>query len=283
MIKYSDRATLARGRLKQAYNDIEVYVEDTKNHNMWYFLIKSMLPEEVRFSSVNALGGRKSVIDACKNDQINDGRKKIYIIDSDFDILLGKKKEKLRHLYRLRAYCVENILLNDKAIIELCMESDMEVRIFDAIDRFPVSNIIQGAADRLRYLFCMYAAVLRLAPSVPTVSRGFRGLILQDGKSVEFSSIKIQRLMRQVARDALKHIDRTALFREIRELYRKSLSIPVGCFISGKDYLIPFVHLNAAKKFRLDCNLEGFKVRLARNWSPAAEPFFARRIRSLCS
>ena len=119
MIRYSHTAAKALAYLKRPYNDIDIFVEDTGNHNMWLTIVRNVVPREFKITSVNLLGGRESVIAACKRDQINDGRRKLYIIDGDFDFILGKKKPALKYLYRIRGYCIENLLINEVAAISV--------------------------------------------------------------------------------------------------------------------------------------------------------------------
>jgi hypothetical protein len=119
--KYSPRAAKALAFLKRHYNDVDIFVEDTGNHNMWLLFLRKMLPSSVHLESVNALGGRDRVIEACRLDQSDTGRRKLYIIDGDFDLLLGRKKPRLRFLHRLKAYCIENLLITEKAIVQIGM------------------------------------------------------------------------------------------------------------------------------------------------------------------
>jgi hypothetical protein len=86
--RYSPRAVRAIGFLKAAYNDFEIYVEDKTCHNMWLNLIRRCLPPDVRLRSINQVGDRVSVIAACRHDQTNSGRSRLYIIDGDLDQLI---------------------------------------------------------------------------------------------------------------------------------------------------------------------------------------------------
>ena len=122
MISYSAKAARALGYLKRRYNDIDVYVEDTSGYMMWLRLLKNVFPGSVRIRSVNLLGGRKQVVDVCRLDQDDDGRRKLYIVDADFDLLCNRRRINLKYLYRLKAYCIENILLHEDCICEVGLE-----------------------------------------------------------------------------------------------------------------------------------------------------------------
>jgi hypothetical protein len=111
VVRYPIRAVVALGYLKRPYNQVEIYVEDTTCHNMHLLVFRRLLGDQVKLRSINQVGDRSRVIAACRADQVNDGRKRLYVIDGDFDILLEKRKPRLKYLYRLRAYDIENILM----------------------------------------------------------------------------------------------------------------------------------------------------------------------------
>jgi hypothetical protein len=111
MIKYSPRAARAIGLLKSFYNDIEIFVEDNASPNMHLFICRAVLGGRVKLTSVNPLGGRDAVLDACRRDQAVRPGKRLYVIDGDLDLIMGRSKPRLKHLYRFRAYCVENLLI----------------------------------------------------------------------------------------------------------------------------------------------------------------------------
>ena len=116
-VRYPPSAARALGLLTSHNNDIEIYVEDTSTPNLWVKLLRKYLPPNIRLNDVNVLGSRVTVIQACKLDQQLDGRKKLYIIDGDLELLIGKHRPRLRHLYRLRGYCVENYLMHEDALV----------------------------------------------------------------------------------------------------------------------------------------------------------------------
>jgi hypothetical protein len=124
MARYSVTAAKALGFLKRPYNDVDIYVEDLTCHYMYVLFFRRILPSPIRLASVNQIGNRRSVIEACRRDQVDDGRKKLYLIDGDFDRYHNRRRPALRHLYRLRAYCIENLLLHEIAAIAVAARAD---------------------------------------------------------------------------------------------------------------------------------------------------------------
>ena len=93
MIEYSARAVRGLAYLFKQYNDVEVYVEDQTCKGMYEVLLGRILGEEAKISRVFQLKGKQNVIDACKADQIDTKRRRIYIIDGDFDSVVGNNIE----------------------------------------------------------------------------------------------------------------------------------------------------------------------------------------------
>jgi hypothetical protein len=111
MIEYSSRAFKAIAFLFQPYNDIDVYVEDETCLGMYELLITRILDNQAKVQRVFQLGGRENVIADCKLNQTTTNRRRLYIIDGDFNAALKKRSTlKLKYLYQLKVYCSENLV-----------------------------------------------------------------------------------------------------------------------------------------------------------------------------
>ncbi len=281
MVRYSYRSAQALAYLKRYYNDVDIFVEDTSNHNMWLFLVRRLLSAERNLSSVNMLGGRDAVVKACRASQSNDTRPRLYIIDGDFDFLTGKGKPQLKHLYRLRAYCIENILLGEACSIQIALEckpTATEATLASLIDFNARSTFIN---QTLRPLFVIYATAHLLAPEIRTVSLPLTELITQGPSGPMLDVTKVLRRILRLARQVAAKVG-LAVFRSTRAaISARSRSLDTSRAISGKDYILPLflLHFRAVCGYKL--GNESFKVALARSYDISAEPWLARRIRLL--
>ncbi|MFO1037222.1 MAG: DUF4435 domain-containing protein [Geminicoccaceae bacterium] len=271
--RHSVAATRARGFLKRSYNDVEIYVEDTANHNMWYLIIRRLLEPHVKFKSVNLLGGREMVLRACSSDQANDGRKKLYIIDADFDYILNKKKPRLKYLYRLRAYCIENLLLSTEGFVNIAMDSNPVMVESHIRKTYKFNDMIELIYKRLAPLFVLYAVAQELNCSAVTVSYSVVRLCKPGAE--ELCAARIRARMRQVAREIEATVGRSAFLFELRIVRRRSKTIKPQKWISGKDYVLPPVHAFLINQLTYRGNKEQMKVQLARHWLRKNEPWFA--------
>lgn len=166
----------ALGHLNSFQNDIEIFVEDTTGINMWRNVLRAFLPAGTAFSAPIQLGGRDRVIDECKKDQEDDGRRKLYIIDGDIDILLGRKKPRLKHLYRIRSYCIENYLIQEKALIDLACILDPEVDEWTAAEKLDFEDWMLRISRELVGLFVCYGTSLSLGGGGRTIGYHVAGL-----------------------------------------------------------------------------------------------------------
>jgi hypothetical protein len=240
MVKYSERAIRALGFLKRPYNDIDIYVEDRTCHHMYVLLFRRILPEHIHLTSVNQAGDRNSVIGACRRDQANDGRMKLYLIDGDFDHYKGRRRPRLKYLYRLRGYCVENILIKEAAAVAVGAEADTNSSEHDIRRRLDFQVWIKEIIRKLRSLFIVYSAAEALGVGVGTVSFNVNRLCERQGREQVLSDKKIMSRMFEVSRAIRRSCGLTRYKEELRRIRGnlESMRISADLLISGKNYLL---------------------------------------------
>jgi len=264
MIRYSPRSARAIGLLKSFYNDIEIFVEDKASPNMHLLICRRVLGEGVKLSSVNPLGGRAAVIEACRLDQAVTSRKRLYVIDGDLDLIMGRAKPRLKHLYRLRAYCVENLLLGQSAIESVCLQSAPELQPMQVRTALDLANWLAALAQGLVPLFKAYAMTRAIDPTVRTVGTKVHPLCVQQGNHLSLNYPKvfahIRRLFRQIVLAG-----RRAKLRHCRPKIeaRCSGSLSDLRYVSGRDYILPLLYHRLRAEFEFRGTMEQLKVQLA--------------------
>lgn len=96
------------------FNDISFYIEDENQENFFFCILKKLFPD-IKIEKIFPLGGKLNVIEESKNNTEN--KKKVFIVDKDFDDIL-EKIEIHQNLFYLERYSIENYLLEKDAIIE---------------------------------------------------------------------------------------------------------------------------------------------------------------------
>jgi hypothetical protein len=281
MTKYSDRAQLGRAYLYQSYNDLDIFVEDTTCQRAWVRIARSILGPSVRLEAVFPLGGRQAVIARCAVDQIDGGRPRIYIIDGDFDLLLGAEPPKAKRLYRLAAYCLENILLSEDAIIEIAadgMDGDSDQAIRRSVN-WPAFRAY--LSRRLITVFRAYAEATVNARGAETSSFPVVRLLKQTNNASSLDPVRLHARIRQILqpiREATTPEER----RSRRAAIRAAIAAwqgPLDYLISGKTYMLPLVHLHLRSVANFREGQRQLTVRLARHFQESNEPGLAAALR----
>lgn len=275
MIGYSQRAVKALAFLFRRYNDIDIYVEDMSNRNMYEVLFQRMLEGKAKVSRVFQLGGRNAVIEACRNDQLDTGRNRLYVVDGDSDLWTGVAAPNLKHLYRLRVYTSENLVFSETAMVELSLEcltnsSREEIRI-----GLRLSEFSDDVSIKLLPLFVVYAAVWILGARenrhVHISTTGYSAMQLCDDREtgLYLSDAKITQRIDVIKGELVNtyRFSDEAIVAAIAEMETKPPRDPREGWrlISGKTYLLPLLFHYLRRQAHFSGTLEQLKVRLARH------------------
>ena len=147
------------------FNDIDFYVEDEYQENFYYIILKKLFPD-INFSKIFPLGGKYNVIKNAKNT-IGD-KKKVYIVDKDFDDLLNKK-ENLENLFYLKQYSVENYLLEANPIIEIVMEERPKFQRSEIDQKFILGDFLTECKNLFLEIIPCYIVIQKYELGIPNV------------------------------------------------------------------------------------------------------------------
>ena len=115
MLVWPKRAGAAIRKLFEPLQDIDVYVEDTQDEPLYRCLVNHATKGEVRVARVFGLGGRDAVI-AKATTHDHTMRRALFIIDQDLRWARGEQPPAIVGLHCHDAYCVENLLLCERAL-----------------------------------------------------------------------------------------------------------------------------------------------------------------------
>jgi hypothetical protein len=281
VVSYSPRAAKALALLKRHYNDVDIFVEDTGNHNMWLIIARKLLPRSAKIQSVNMLGGRDVVLAACRLDQRDTKRRKLYIIDGDFDFIYGKPKPRLKYLYRLRAYCIENLLISEDAFVQMGLELNPMMDEAQIAGKFDIQGSLREIERELRRLFMTYAVVHKLCPSVQTVGYSVHKLLKAESAGATIDRRKVAIRIIALYRAAISAVGGAAVRSTKAAIAARFAQLPLKLVASGKDYVLPPLWMSFRARCGYRGSLEQLKVALARSFDSRADPYFARRMAML--
>ena len=275
MIAYSPKSLRAIAYLFRPYNDIDIYVEDISGQNMYEVLINRILDGKAKVSRVIQVGDKLAIIKLCSIEQKPSTRCKLFIIDGDYEFVAGAAQPPLKYLHRLNVYTSENLLLCDKAVGEVCVDSmpNSPKGEIEGIVRY--QEFIEGTTALLTPLFVVYFAIYLLTTSPENAS-------IDAAKTTGFNVMNLCTQAQKVpvlGKDKLV-ARRNDLIKEMRTIYdsakvdnaleiaKARFNIPVHervRLISAKTYLLPLLYHHIRHKSNFIGTMESLKVRLARH------------------
>ena len=281
-VAFPPSAAPALGFLKSGQNDIEIFVEDTATPNMWLNFLKCYIPDGIKLNSVNVPGSRQNVLSACAADQIVDARKKIYIIDGDLDLLAGRPKPRLKHLYRLSAYCIENCLIDEQAFITAITTVDTKIDPVAATGTLSLRSWLVRNESILVMLFLWYAVSDELARHQKTVGYSVYKLIDSDGKDFNLDSSLVYRRIITLYKEVRKHASKDQVRVVFERARAKADAMERLWCVSGKDYLFPPLYQLVLSRFKVRLRADSFKALIALSQEKRVDHYLFRRIKRVC-
>ena len=279
--RYSPRSAKALAFLKSGSNDIDIFVEDTGNHNMWFIALRRMLPSDIKFRSVNLLGGRNAVIEACRLDQVETNKPRLYIVDGDLDFVIGKRGPRLKNLYMLKAYCSENVIITESAILQIAMSAQPTLTPSEILDRLDFEVWYKEIVEKLVSLFILYGLAYQLDPAIQTVGFPIGRLCKQTTRGHEVCGMKTWRRMLEVRRYIARHGSSKEISVAWSALQSRIFAIDSKKIVSGKDYILPLLSFRLSRLFGYRAPFEQLKVELAKGWDALNEPDLEKRLKRL--
>lgn len=272
----------ALGHLNSSRNEIELFVEDTSALNVWRTILRKFLPPDIVFNDPIPLGGRDRVLEECRKDQADDGRKKLYIIDADLDLAKGLRKPNLKHLYRLRAYCIENYLLEAGALVKLAQVLDVDVSEDEARKKLDFDNWISLNDASVRKLFVCYAISHYLCPEQPTVSYFIGRLCAAGCREGVVCESKVNARIIRIYRE-IRSVHSYDVTRETYTRMRNNCDRMCTLrFVSAKDCLLKLIFARLHFFFG-NMRSDQMKVLLAGFIPTSVDPHLLRRLSKICN
>jgi len=280
---YPPKAAQALGFLKASENDIDIYVEDNAGQNLWLNLLKNILPGDVKLTSVSLLGGRENVLAACRGDQAREGRPRLYIIDSDFDILKNIRKPNLRHLYKLRSYCVENYLMQKDGLIRIATTFDTRTTAENAERTIDFDGWFSRNERNLEKLFTCYATVHDFELGIGTTSYKVHQLFIPNSPKFDLCTSRVNARIIGLYKKLLNDVPAGSVREKMAEIRVNIENRPSRDYASGKDYILPSIYLLMRRAFGINYSVESFKAHLAQFYPSNFDVYLQRRLRKICN
>jgi hypothetical protein len=137
------------------FNDVNFYVEDADQENLYEVILRKLF-SHLKVARIFPLGGKAAVLEHARSDSnIHVKNFRAYIVDRDFDYLLGKQCADPRVFY-IDRFCIESHLLEVPALVEIVVENHPKKRRAEVEAALSLDSQISSIYVSLRRLFKLF-------------------------------------------------------------------------------------------------------------------------------
>lgn len=261
MIRWPLKSAGAIARLFRPIQNLDIYVEDQNDEAFYLVLFKAVAPPGTVIQRIVGLGGRDAVL--AKASAYVDSQRALFLVDGDFPWVRGEDEPPIRRLHRLNCYCIENLLFNHHAAIEICAEEArcLSQRAEELLQYEDWVNTMKSLVP----LFIRLAILNVADPSIKSVSAVFTRIVITDENKLPLvCALKLQAYMEEVEEILLGHFSQQdyddalgGLGARISQLH-DSLGV-----VSGKNVLLPLFYFHLKRICNASTTIPVLRHRLA--------------------
>ena len=268
MVQWPVRASNAIRYLFRPLQNIEVFVEDAGDEVFYRELLKRIAPKGVTVARVFGAGGRGEVIDKASRHYEGDPPA-FYLIDGDLEWVRGDDPPACPRLHRLNAYCIENLIIDPRAIISILAEEEA-ITEEEASARLGFEIWQREITDPLADLFVEFALLSLFAPFERTTSLGVGSIIntRKKGSLPKIDRGKIAKLQKELRHKASAATNKTDFEKTVERITLRVGSLPNRLHAaSGKDFVLPLLEFRLWHCTKSRCTRKSLRIRLAKKCS----------------
>ena len=207
---YGEDALMSRDVFFMGQDSVHFFVEDADQENLYELLLRRCFPELDRLE-VFPQGGKKAVLaHASAGYERVQGIKRIYILDKDFDDLLGRIRL-ADGIFYLDQFSVENMLFNECGVLEVCVQEFHKSRKADLQRTLNFDHTVSVWFDHLDRLHRAFLLVQRFELGIPNtktpvdnyVYRGERHVFDIDAVHAYVESVRLELILKGVLNESV--------------------------------------------------------------------------------
>ena len=265
MLRYSPGALTVRPRFYSPYNDVTIVVEDTNAENLYTTIFEKIFGNTVRIKNVLGMGGKTHVIERYQNRMgLQSSPPEIYLVDGDFDEIVGRSCPASATFYRLKRYDIESFLVEERAICLLVEEEKPLKNAHEHGEILQLSEWKREVIDRWHHLAACAALIQESdGPDINMQQNATRYTTGNDAlPDIDKIEQEIDRVKRNQPNIRRGDFDRLLAQMQARmgQTHRDRIR-----WISGKNVLIPLTIKKLNSYTRRNFSKESLCFRLAKN------------------
>ncbi len=264
-LRWSTKAQAALAYFFSPLQDIDLYIEDSQDEVFYTELMKRIVPKEVRLVRVFSAGDRLSVVDRARTHDFA-GRRALFLIDGDFEWVRDEPPPDVAGVYRLPAYCIENLLIDEDAGVQVIIE-EAALPEGEARAALAFGEWMDEISGPLVGLFVSLALLNAVKPDERTVGLGIGSVIASRRRKLP----ELDRRKVEVVRRAIDDKTAAVVGMEVAAVLRDKVSRRVGSLplaidiVSGKHFLMPLFEYRLRKSINGAVRRVSLRIRLARH------------------
>jgi hypothetical protein len=151
------------------YNDINIFVEDEYKEFIYENIFQRMFNYQIRINKILPMKGKPGVEKAFQEYGCSyDGKPAIYLVDGDFDLVMGKEMIDSPNYIYLEKYNIESYYIDEKAVLKY-MAGKMKITQKRVSEKIEYSEWEDMAYEAMKELFINYMVAQNLFPKEKNV------------------------------------------------------------------------------------------------------------------
>lgn len=253
----SDSFMLGLDVLYDEFNDVSFYVEDEDQENLYHEVFKKLF-DGVKITKIFPLNGKGNVVDDAK---LNVGdRKKIYVVDKDFDDLHGQI-ENIENLFYLNSYSIENYLFEDEAIHAVVIEEKPKLNKGVVCQTYKYANEAKYYVSLLKELTTCYYIIQKYRLGIKNVKNAVERFVDFRGNQISLKYAEITAYKAEISTKLTAKDGRLKLNSQIK----KHIKHFKNCNNIPGKYLLRMVKARLQALFKVNIEDDSLSYRLAKN------------------
>lgn len=266
-ISWSDKAKKTIPLFFKKWNDIDIYIEDKESstQKVYVQIIQRLTDGNYKVARIFPLGNRQKVLEAsAKAARHKSKRPELYIIDGDLDLILGETPAKIKNLYVHNCYCIENVLFDEGAAIEIMYEEDATKSKEDLAKHLEFNDKLRIEVEYLIELFVVFGLMRKYFPERKSVSLGLSEFT-SGGKNPYLDNKLINNYIASIQIDLCENFGSKAIIEDKIKMYEHiGDDDSATCCVSGKDFLFPLLARHMRNIVSIKATRESLKIRMAK-------------------
>lgn len=178
---YSEEALLNRTLFYSNYNDVNIFVEDEGKEYIYEDIFQRMFDSQIKIRKILPMKGKPGVEKAFKEyGSEYDGKPAFYLVDGDFDLVMGKQMIENPNYIYLEKYNIESYYIDEKAVFRF-MAGKMkqtQTSVSQIINFSSWENCVYSA---MKELFINYMIAQAFFPDEKNVGLPEHSFFYKDG------------------------------------------------------------------------------------------------------